>query len=107
MSVHSVSALSILQEHYPQRLRIPLNETAGWIGIAPGTARNHVFAGTFPIPIVRYGDLRLVDIRDLAAYLDRAEVPTKTPQQLQAPASVEAPEPAKRGRGRPRKIVCG
>lgn len=102
------SALEILQEHYPAQLRIPLRESARWIGIAPTTARNRVTAGTFPIRTVRFGDLQLVDIRDLAGYLDESDQPQLQPPQQppQHPSADEVP-PVKRSRGRPRKVARG
>lgn len=104
----AASALQILLDHYPSQLRIPLREAARWMGIAGGTARNHASAGTFPIPTFRFGDLRLVDIRDLANYLDVE----RSPGPKQSPVATEAaPAPTlsstgqeKRGRGRPRKM---
>lgn len=101
MSVR-LSALSILQKHYPQQLWIPLIEAARWIGIKAGTARNRVCAGTFPVPTRRFGDLRLVDIRDLAEYLDpQVSAPVNTFTELQPTVTLT---PAKRSRGRPRKV---
>lgn len=104
-----VSALSILQEQYPQQLRISLADASRWIGIRPGTARNRLCAGTFPVPTVRFGDLRLVDIRDLAEYLDCSSA-GQAPVTITEPtvALVLIPEPAapapRRQRGRPRKV---
>lgn len=114
-----VSALSILQEQYPQQLRISLSDASRWIGIRPGTARNRLCAGTFPVPTVRFGDLRLVDIRDLAEYLDRSssgDVPVSSGSYIDsrlgistpAGALASTPEPGvpapRRQRGRPRKV---
>lgn len=107
----AASALQILLDHYPSQLRIPLREAARWMGIAGGTARNHACAGTFPIPTFRFGDLRLVDIRDLANYLDVERSPgLKQPPAV--PEGAPAPSPStagdvRRGRGRPRKIQQG
>lgn len=99
-----VSALSILQEQYPQQLRISLADASRWIGIRPGTARNRLCAGTFPVPTVRFGDLRLVDIRDLAEYLDHSS--SGQASVSNASALAPTPEPAvpapRRQRGRPR-----
>lgn len=97
-----VPALSILQEQYPQQLRISLVDASRWIGIRPGTARNWLCAGTFPIPTVLSGDRRLVDIRDLGEYLDRsAQTPASIVTESQ---TTPTPNPTKRGRGRPRKL---
>jgi hypothetical protein len=95
-----ISSLPILQEAYPRQLLIPLAEAAGWLGISIGTARNWVSAGTLPIPTKKLGDLRQVDIRDLAAYLDGSFAP-----QSFTPTSELVTELAnKRGRGRPKKM---
>lgn len=114
-----ISALSILQEQYPKQLRISLADASRWIGIRPGTARNRLCAGTFPVQTVRFGDLRLVDIRDLAEYLDGSssgQVPVSSATHIDfelgvstpAVALAPTPEPAvsapRRQRGRPRKV---
>ena len=99
-----VSALQLLQEAYPNQLRIPLAASAPWVGISEGTARNWVSAGTFPVPTVKLGDLRQVDIRDLAAYLDGSE--EDAAGQVSASLAIEpdpTPVPAPRRPGRPRK----
>jgi hypothetical protein len=105
------SALVILQEHHPQQLKIQLREATRWMGVSSPTARRYILAGTFPIPTVRFGDLHLVDIRDLAAYLDGPALEPESSQleseqRLTSPAVTVVP-PVKRGRGRPRKIARG
>lgn len=98
-----VPALSILLEQYPQQLRISLAATSRWIGIKEGTARNWLSAGTFPISTVLSGDRRLVDIRDLAEYLDRRSAQTPVSNVTENQTTPTA-NPTKRGRGRPRKL---
>ena len=103
-SPNRVSALQLLQEAYPNQLRIPLAVSAPWVGISAGTARNWVSAGTFPVPTMKLGDLRQVDIRDLAAYLDGSE--DDAVGQVSASLAIESdPTPvlAPRRPGRPRK----
>lgn len=102
-SPNRVSALQLLQEAYPNQLRIPLVASAPWVGISAGTARNWVSAGTFPVPTMKLGDLRQVDIRDLAAYLDGS---AEDAGQVSArPATDPDPTPALRRPGRPRKYA--
>lgn len=99
-----VPALSILQKQYPQQLRISFADASRWAGIHLGTARNWLCAGTFPIPTHLSGDRRLVDIRDLAEYLDRsAPAPVSSVTENQTKPTVVAQETPRRGRGRPRK----
>ena len=97
-----VSSLQILQEAYPNQIRIPLVNSASWLGISAGTARNWASAGTFPVPTQKIGDLRQVDIRDLAAYLDGALDGAEFPAGTTV-ADDKALTPKKRGRGRPPK----
>lgn len=99
---HTTPALELLKEHYPSRMLISLADCAQWIGIAAGTARNYLARGDFPIPTRKFGDLRLVDIRDLAAWLDAGEV--KQDEIKIDEVDLSIPRPAvKRKAGRPPK----
>lgn len=85
------SALNILMQAHPGKLRIPAVDAGQWIGFAPQSVRNAISRNTFPLPTHKTGALRTVDLRDLAAYLDTGK------------SVVEAPTPSvpARKRGRP------
>lgn len=53
-----------------ERLIMFLDEVANEIGIAPGSARNQVSAGTFPIATRKQGNRLIADVRDVGKYLD-------------------------------------
>ena len=98
-----ITSLQILQDAYPKQLLISFSEAVSWLGICVGTARNWASAGTFPIPTQKLGDLRQVDIRDLADYLDGASTGGE-PQMLASTSEKDIRGPNKRGRGRPKKM---
>lgn len=52
------------------KLIITLTEAAAEIGVEVGTAHNQIGAGTFPLPTRKMGKNRVVDVRDLADYVD-------------------------------------
>lgn len=54
-----------------KKLILTLAEVCDEIGIAVGTGHNQVSNKTFPIPSRIQGKNRVVDIRDLGAYIDR------------------------------------
>lgn len=99
-----ITSLQILQEAYPKQLLISFSEAVSWLGVCIGTARNWVSAGTFPIPTQKLGDLRQVDIRDLAAYLDGSPN-SGAPQVFVSEVANNPSLKNRRGRGRPRKVV--
>lgn len=69
---------------------LSLEEVAAELSISSKTIRNQMVLGSFPIRITRLGRLVRVSIHDLATFL--------------AGEPVEPAAPAKRGRGRPRKV---
>lgn len=52
------------------RVRLTVEEVAQELGIKPGTVRNQISEGTFPVPSYVEGRNRFVDIRALGQYLD-------------------------------------
>ncbi|MGJ9417705.1 pyocin activator PrtN family protein [Massilia sp. CMS3.1] len=52
------------------KLIITLAEAAAELGLEVGTAHNQIGAGTFPLPTRKMGKNRVVDVRDLADYVD-------------------------------------
>ncbi len=52
------------------KLIITLTEAAAELGMEVGTARNQIGAGSFPLPTRKMGKNRVVDVRDLADYVD-------------------------------------
>lgn len=55
-------------ERYGLRLNVlQLSEVLGW---TPGSIRNAINEGTFPIPTYMDGKRRYADFRDVAAHLD-------------------------------------
>jgi len=99
-----ITSLQILQEAYPKQLLISFSEAVSWLGVCIGTARNWVSAGTFPIPTQKLGDLRQVDIRDLADYLDGVLSRSDPQALLFSSENEDGRAMKKRGRGRPKKI---
>lgn len=53
------------------KLVITLAEAAAELGLEAATARNQVADGTFPLPSRKQGKNRVVDVRDLAEYIDK------------------------------------
>lgn len=53
------------------KLTLSLTEAAPELGMEVATAHNKISAGTFPIPTRKLGKNRVVDIRDLADYIDQ------------------------------------
>lgn len=66
---------------------------AALLGISEQTIRNQISKGTFPLKPVKIGGRSLIRLSDIHAF-----VANPTPV-------VASPDPVKRGRGRPRKIV--
>jgi len=52
------------------KLIITLTEAAAELGMEVGTARNQIGEGSFPLPTRKMGKNRVVDVRDLADYVD-------------------------------------
>ncbi|WP_082547816.1 pyocin activator PrtN family protein [Massilia sp. Root335] len=53
------------------KLIITLTEAAAELGLEVGTAHNQIGAGIFPLPTRKMGKNRVVDVRDLADYVDQ------------------------------------
>lgn len=53
------------------KLIITLTEAAAELGLEVGTAHNQIGAGSFPLPTRKMGKNRVVDVRDLADYVDQ------------------------------------
>jgi len=53
------------------KLTLTLAEAAPELGMEVGTAHNQISAGTFPIPTRKLGKNRVIDVRDLADYIDQ------------------------------------
>lgn len=54
-----------------KKLILTLAEACEELGMALGTAHNKIGRGTFPVPSRIAGKSRVVDVRDLAEYIDR------------------------------------
>lgn len=52
------------------RVRLTVEEVAHELGIKPGTVRNQISDGSFPVPSYVEGRNRFVDVRALGQYLD-------------------------------------
>ena len=52
------------------RVRLTVDETARELGISPGTVRNQISDGSFPVPTYTEGRSRFIDVRALGKYLD-------------------------------------
>ena len=63
------NAATMLYMKY-DRVRLTVDEVAHELGIKPGTIRNQISDGSFPIPSYTEGRNRFVDVRALGKYLD-------------------------------------
>lgn len=52
------------------RVRLTVEEVAHELGMKPGTVRNQISDGSFPVPSYVEGHNRFVDVRALGQYLD-------------------------------------
>lgn len=93
------SALDLLLSRFPGQILLSIADCATVMSIRPRTIYNNIHVGAFPVPTTSYGARRLVDIRDLADYLDATRVAAKN--------TPDTPVEQKRGRGRPRKVASG
>jgi predicted site-specific integrase-resolvase len=59
------------------KLIITLKEAAGELGLEVTTAHNQIGAGSFPLPTRKLGKNRVVDVRDLAEYVDEQRLLAK------------------------------
>lgn len=64
------TALAILMNAYPNQILIPAVDAGCWLGFAEKTVLNKVSNGTFPVPTRKISSKLLVDIRDLANFID-------------------------------------
>lgn len=62
-----LSQAYLLEKYGP---RIAMQDLAKVLGIAHGTLRNRIGAGTFTVPTYLDGGTRYADYRDVAEYLD-------------------------------------
>lgn len=62
------TAMFLFMKH--QKLTIPLDQACEEIGIAIGTAYNRISAKRFELPTRKEGNTHIVDLRDVAAYID-------------------------------------
>ena len=92
------NALEILLAAHPGQLRIAAVKAGEWIGYAPKTSRNKILQRTFPLRTIKQCGKVLVDLRDLAKYLDDG---LSVPPQGETPTE-EKDEKPRRPRGRPR-----
>ena len=76
-------------------LLVSYSHTAELLGISDKTIRNQISRGSFPLQIVKIGGRCLIRLSDIYALVGTSQV-------VVTPA-----DPAKRGRGRPRKILKG
>ena len=62
--------LGILQEAFPKKLFLSINDAAAALSRSPGALRNEISLGRFPVRTVKIGRRRLVPIISLAHYMD-------------------------------------
>lgn len=65
------SSMFFLAAQFDGRVILTLEEACEAIGIATKTGYNQISLGTFPLPTRKQGKRVLVDVRDVAEYLDR------------------------------------
>lgn len=63
------NAATMLYMKY-DRVRLTVDEVAHELGMKPGTVRNQISDGSFPVPSYVEGRNRFVDVRALGQYLD-------------------------------------
>jgi len=63
------NAATMLYMKY-DRVRLTIDQVAHELGMKPGTVRNQISDGSFPIPSYTEGRNRFVDVRALGKYLD-------------------------------------
>ncbi len=64
------NAATMLYMKY-DRVRLTVDEAARELGLKPGTVRNQISDGSFPVPTYTEGRNRYVDVRALGEYLDQ------------------------------------
>ena len=87
----------VVLKQFPGKIAISVRDAGVALGMAPKTALNRMYAGTFPVRVVRDGTLSLVYLHDLITYIEGDVV---APNE---PVEVAAEEPAPKKRGRPTK----
>jgi hypothetical protein len=92
------NALEILLAAHPGQLRIAAVKAGEWIGYAPKTSRNKILQRTFPLQTIKQCGKVLVDLRELAKFLDDG-LPAPVSQDSQPAGEKQKP---RRPRGRPR-----
>ncbi|MGF6792798.1 helix-turn-helix transcriptional regulator [Paraburkholderia sp. 35.1] len=65
------SSMFFLAAQFDGRVTLTLDEACEAIGIAKKTGYNLISLGTFPIPHRKQGKRLVIDVRDVADYLDR------------------------------------
>ncbi|CAB3758452.1 helix-turn-helix transcriptional regulator [Paraburkholderia humisilvae] len=65
------SSMFYLAAQFDGRVVLTLDEACEAIGIATKTGYNQISMGTFPLPHRKQGKRVLIDVRDVAEYLDR------------------------------------
>lgn len=65
------SSMFFLAAQFDGRVVLTLEEACAAIGIATKTGYNLLSAGNFPLPHRKTGKRVLIDVRDVAEYLDR------------------------------------
>jgi len=64
------NAATMLYMKY-DRVRLTVDEVAHELDMQPGSVRNQISRGVFPVASYTEGRNRFVDVRELGAYLDR------------------------------------
>jgi hypothetical protein len=62
------TAMFLFMKH--QKLTLTLQTACEEIGIAIGTAYNRISSNTFELPTQKEGNNHIVDVRDVAEYID-------------------------------------
>lgn len=65
------SPLFLPAAQFDARVPLTLEEACGQMGISIKTGYDWLSMGTFPVPFIKRSNRVMVDIRDLAEYLDR------------------------------------
>lgn len=78
----------LVLRQFPNRVAISVKDAGVALGMAPKTALNRMYAGTFPVRIHRIGEIATVHLHDLITYLETGL----------AANDAEPPKPKKKGR---------
>jgi len=79
MSTAYQSYLSIIQAAHPGKAFLSIEEAARLLSKAPGSVRNEISAGRFPVRSIKMGSRRVIPLLAFVVYLDSITSPEQGP----------------------------